>query len=299
MSHILNSVMTKNVWAGAFFMVMAGVAFAIANALTQIVTSQMGFKPQSDAFWQYLIALILSLPFLWRHGAAGLKTKHPVVHLIRVVLSAFGVQAFVVSLSQGVPLWQVIALVMTSPFFVMIGAWLFLGENVGVQRWLAAVVGFAGAMIILQPSGFTTASLLPVAAAVLWGAASLLTKFLTADEPSTSITVWLLLLLSPINAAISYHAGFEIPSGNILWLLLAGGIVILAAQYFLTRSYAAADAAFVQPFDDIKLISNVVVGGLVFHYWPEGHLWLGVAMILAASSFLLWTESGKKTLAAV
>lgn len=293
MDHMSNILKAKSIWAGAIYMVLAGVAFAIANALTQTVTSGMGFKPQSDAFWQYFIALILSVPFLLRHGAAGLKTKHPVIHVIRVVLSAFGVQAFVMSLSQGVPIWQVIALVMTSPFFVMIGAWLFLGEKVGIERWLAAVVGFAGAMIILQPSGFSTASLLPIAAAVLWGAASLLTKLLTEDEPSSAITVWLLLLLSPINAVLSYHAGFEIPTGNILWLLLAGGVVILAAQYFLTKSYAAADAAFVQPFDDIKLISNVIVGGLVFQYWPEGQLWIGIVMILAASSFLLWSESGK------
>ena len=33
-----------------------------------------------------------------------------------------------------------------------------------------------------------------------------------------------------------------------------------------------------------------VVGWAVFGYLPEGPLWLGVAMILAASSWLLWSE---------
>lgn len=277
---------------GAAFMVGAGLCFALANALTQIITSQLGFRPQSDSFWQYAIALVLALPFLRRHGLAGLKTARPGLHLVRVLVSALGVQAFVMALSHGTPIWQVIALVMTSPFFVLLGAALFLGERVDLSRWGAAGLGFAGALVLLQPweTGFTLTALYPVAAALLWAAASLLTKRLTMTERPETVTLWLLVLLTPINGAISVHAGFEWPTGWVLAWLLAGGALVFLAQHLLTLAYAAADAAFVQPFDDIKLISNVVVGWAVFGYLPEGPLWLGVAMILAASSWLLWSE---------
>lgn len=277
---------------GALFMVAAGIAFALANALTQFVTFHLGFKPQSDTFWQYAIALVLAFPFVWREGIAGFRTRHPVLHIARVVVSAFGVQAFVMALAHGVPIWQVIALVMTSPFFVMLGAFLFLGERVGPNRWGAAALGFAGAMILLRPweQGFSTASLLPLAAALLWAAASLLTKRLTRTERPQTVTLWLLALLTPINAGLSVHAGFEWPTGTILLALVTGGVLMLAAQHLLTLAYASADAAFVQPFDDLKLLSNIAVGWLVFGYLPEGTLWLGVAMILVASSWLLWSE---------
>jgi len=277
---------------GAAFMVGAGLCFALGNALTQIITSQLGFRPQSDSFWQYAIALVLALPFLRRHGLAGLKTARPGLHLVRVIVSALGVQAFVMALSHGTPIWQVIALVMTSPFFVLIGAALFLGERVDLTRWGAAALGFAGAMVLLRPweAGFTLTALYPVGAAILWAAASLMTKSLTMTERPETVTLWLLVLLTPINGAISLHAGFEWPAGWVLVWLLAGGALVFLAQHLLTLAYAAADAAFVQPFDDIKLISNVVVGWAVFGYLPEGPLWLGVAMILAASSWLLWSE---------
>ena len=49
---------------GAALMVLAGLAFALANALTQIATFQLGFKAQSDTFWQYAVALIAMLPTL-------------------------------------------------------------------------------------------------------------------------------------------------------------------------------------------------------------------------------------------
>ncbi|MDP8995707.1 MAG: DMT family transporter [Pseudomonadota bacterium] len=295
----------SNPLKGAAYMVGAGIAFAAINVITQTVTGSaeyggLGFKPQSDAFWQYFIGLIVALPFIWRSGLGALKTDQPVLHIVRVVLSALGVQAFVMGLAHGVPIWQVIALVMTSPFFILIGATFFLGENVNTDRWIAAVIGFAGAMIVLQPwsTGFNAWSLAPIAAAVLWGAASLMTKKLTGTESSETITMWLLLLLSPINFTLSAYAGFEWPHGNILWLLLVGGAIQFVAQYFMTKAYSKADASFLQPFDDLRLPFNVIAGFLAFHYLPEGNLWVGIALIMAASAFLLWRSNAKSAVAA-
>ena len=194
---------------GAGFMVLAGICFALANAVTWTVTYKMGFKAQSDAFWQYAIATAFSAPFIWRNGLASMKTRHPVLHLLRILLSVLGVQAFTQAFASGMAPWHVIALVMTSPFFVMFGAAILLGENVSLNRWIAAIIGFAGAMILLRPweSGFSLATLLPIAAAVTWGGASLITKRLTKDEPQTSITMWLLVLLTPVNLLFSLGAG--------------------------------------------------------------------------------------------
>jgi drug/metabolite transporter (DMT)-like permease len=297
---------TKNPVSGASFMIGAGIAFAIINVITQTVTGDpqyggLGFKATSDAFWQYFIGLIVSLPFIWQHGLSALKTNQPVLHIIRVLLSAVGVIAFVSGLSHGVQIWQVIALVMTSPFFILMGAKLFLGEHVGLDRWFAALLGFAGAMIVLQPwsSGFNLWSLAPIAAAVLWGSASLITKKLSNTEKPETITLWLLFGIAAWNFCFSMANGFEVPTGTILWYLLAGGVVQFIAQWALTKAYANADASFLQPFDDLRLPFNVLAGWLAFHYLPEGNLWLGIALIMAASAFLMWRNTvASKPLAA-
>ena len=277
---------------GAMFMVLAGIAFACANAVTWMVTYKLGFKPQSDAFWQYAIATVFSLPFVWKHGLNGLKTRHPVLHGVRIVLSVLGVQAFTQAFASGMAPWHVVALVMTSPFFVLVGAAVLLRERVGANRWLAALVGFAGAMILLRPweGPLTLTALYPVAAAILWGGASLITKRLTREEPQTVITLWLLVLLTPVNFLFSAQAGFEIPQGQVLALLLAGGVLMYAAQHFLTLAYSLADAGFVQPFDDLKLFSNIAVSWLVLGFAPAGSYWLGVALILTGSAYLLYSE---------
>lgn len=287
-----NTAIGVNPGKGAMFMVLAGMAFAAANAITWTVTYKLGFKAQSDAFWQYAIATLFSLPFIWRQGLASMRTRHPWLHGARVLLSVLGVQAFTQAFASGMAPWHVVALVMTSPFFVLIGAAVFLRERVAANRWLAACIGFSGAMVLLRPweGDLTLATLYPLAAAVCWGGASLITKRLTRDEPQTAITMWLLVLLTPINGLFSLHAGFEIPTGQILGLLVLGGVIMFAAQHFLTLAYSAADAGFVQPFDDLKLFSNIAVSWLVLDFAPEGSYWLGMALILAGSAYLLWSE---------
>ena len=285
---------------GAAFMVASGITFAVINAITFVITAQLGLKPQSDTFWQYAIALVISVPFLLSQTKQGLKTKHPIAHLARVAVSALGLLAFTTAIAKGVPVWQVVALTMTAPMFVLIGAAWFLGETVPASRWLAALVGFAGALIVTNPwsEQFTVYWLLPIVAAILWGAASLFTKFLTRDESPESLTVWLLLLLTPINALLSLGAGFELPTAHVFMWLGAGGVLVCLAQYLMSRSYAAAEANFVQPFDDLKLISNVLIYGLLFGYWPSGFIWLGLAMIMAASAYIMWRGRSETGLAA-
>jgi drug/metabolite transporter (DMT)-like permease len=292
MNQSRNMLTLSPVYLAAIHMVLAGVGFAVVNAVTQYVTMSGGLASTSDAFWQYFFGLVFSLPVLVRSGFSALRTRRPLAHIVRIALAVLGVQAWVAGLANGVPIWQAIALVMTSPFFVTAGAGLLLGERVGQERWAAIALGFCGALIILRPwsDAFTVYALLPVAAALLWGGTSLITKALLTEEKSATVTLWLLLLLTPINGAFSLAAGFQIPSGGILLLLVFSGLVMALSQYSLARAYHVADASYVQAFDDLKLPINVAMGWAVFGYAPSGYLWLGAVTILAASMWGLLAE---------
>ncbi|MEX3007896.1 DMT family transporter [Hoeflea sp. TYP-13] len=277
----------------AFYMVAAGAAFALVNVSIQAVTMRYGMQSTSAAFWQYLIAMLCGVPWIVRTGLGVLKTANPGAHIVRVVLAAIGVQFWVAGLAA-VPIWQAIALIMTSPFFVTLGAGLLLGERVGPARWMATLAGFAGGMIILAPwsDAFSTATLLPVAAAVFWAATSLMTKRLTEDESSKTITLYMLLLLTPINAGLAASSGgFAVPGSMAIGLIIAAGLLTIIAQFLIVRAYAKADAAYVQPFDHLKLPLNVVAGWVVFGFVPTGNLWLGSLLIVSASIFIAHRES--------
>ena len=277
----------------AFYMVAAGAAFALVNIAVQAATMRYGVSSTSVAFWQYFFAMLCGVPWIVRTGIGVLKTDNPGAHILRVVFAAIGVQFWVAGLAS-VPIWQAIALIMTSPFFVTLGAGLLLGENVGPSRWMATIAGFIGGMIILAPwsDSFTPATLLPVAAAVFWAATSLMTKRLTEDESSKTVTLYMLLLLTPINAGLAASSGgFAVTGSFAFALIVAAGLMTMLAQFLIVRAYATADAAYVQPFDHLKLPLNVLAGWLVFGFVPGGNLWLGSALIIGASIYIAHRES--------
>jgi drug/metabolite transporter (DMT)-like permease len=278
---------------GALLMLGAGCAFAGVNVLTPIITYRLGLPSTSAVFWQYAIATLFSLPLVWRLGLDALRSRHWVIHVLRAVLSVAGVQAWGLGFASGVELWQMIALSMTAPFFVLAGATLFLGEKITPARLGATLFGFAGAMLVARvwTAEFSTATLLPVLAAALWAAATLLTKFLARDESPESVTLFMVLLITPLNALFALPEGFAVPAGTVLWLTVLLGLATAVSQYLLTRAYAVADATYLQPFDDLKLPLNLLLGWIVLGQVPDLWFWPGAAMILAASLFIMGREA--------
>lgn len=279
--------------AGAMLMIGAGAAFACVNTLLQYATMRMGVTAPTATFWQYFIALLVLLP-LQGLGQAGWKTRRFGAHLLRVAFAVGGVQLWTLALAH-VPIWQAIALIMLSPFFVTAGAGLLLREVVTPARWIAVLTGFVGGAVILSPwsDGFTIWALAPVGAAALWAISSLMTKRMTATESPETLTLYLLALLTPLNAGLALMpdaGGFAIGSGLAMVALAVAGVLTALAQYALARAYATADAAYLQPFDHVKLPFNVGLGILVFGFIPPGSMWLGSALIVGASLWLMARE---------
>lgn len=279
----------------AGLMVLAGACFALVNTALQGATMKLGASAPAVTFWQYLVALGFYLPWVFQHRAAAMKTGQVWLHVLRVALAAGGVQLWTLGLAY-VPIWQAIALILLSPFFVTLGAGLVLREHVSVHRWGAVVLGIIGGAIILEPwsDQFQLTAFLPVGAAALWAASSVVTKFLTHKDSAETVTIYLLILLSPINATLALGTGFALPT-QAIWLVVGAGLLTALAQHVLVRAYSLADAAFLQPFDHVKLVFNVLLGFMVFGFLPTGSMWLGTAIILAASFYLLEQERRQTT----
>lgn len=280
---------------GALLMVAAGAMFACVNTMLQYVTMKLGIAAPTATFWQYGIALLALLP--WQAvGLSAFVTRRLPAHVLRVAFGVGGVQLWGFGLAH-VPIWQAISLIMLSPFFVTTGAALLLRERVTAARWLAVLVGFAGGAIILAPwsDAFTGWTLAPVGAAALWAAASLMTKRMTATETPATLTLYLLALLTPLNLALALlpeAGGLAVTGTDAILALIVAGLLTALAQYALARAYSVADAAFLQPFDHVKLPFNVGVGIIAFGFVPPGSMWIGSGLIVAASLWLLAEETG-------
>jgi S-adenosylmethionine uptake transporter len=316
---------TNTAATGAAFMLVAALAFAGTNVLQSILPTPVeyggfGMNSTGMAFWQYVIAAVLSLPLIMRIGVDKLRTSHPIAHEVRAFVSALGVHVFVFGFASGVPIWQMVTLLATGPLFIILGTTLFLGERASAARIGAALVAFVGAVIVsgVGAEGLTVLALIPVAAAALWATTDVLTRYLAlkGESPET-LTISLLALVTPNHLLIMlivWGLGvvapgllpvgladnvFALPAGNALWLLALLGALTAVAQYLLAFAYKVADAAYLQPFGDLKVPLSGLLGWIALGQLPSVWFWPGAALIVAASAYIYWVESrgGRPTLA--
>jgi drug/metabolite transporter (DMT)-like permease len=311
---------------GPLLMLAASLALAGSNIPQSLLPTPaqyggFGMASTGMAFWQYLIATIVALPLILRIGVRNLHTRHPVAHEVRAFVSALGVHVFVYGFASGVPVWQMVTLLSTGPLFIIIGSTLFLRERATTARIIAALVAFAGAIIVsgFGTDGFSPMTLVPIGAAALWATTDVLTKYLSREETPETLTVSLLVLITPnhllilliatawawllpsfVPAGLATGFPFALPTGAGLWILLLLGVLTAAAQYLLAAAYRLADATYLQPFGDLKVPLTAVLGWLLLGQVPSNWFWLGAAMIIAASLFIFYVEAGgrKPTLAA-
>ena len=303
--------------SSAAFMVTAGALYAVVNFITAFTTGNpewgcvtvdghacRGFDSRSYTFFQYGIALLCTLPFFMGKGSLqSLRTHSFPLHFLRVAAAVLGVELWVAGFARGVPLWTMVALLMTSPLFVVAGSVVFLREHVGLPRIFATLAGFGGALIILEPwHGFDGNRLFPLAASVSWALSSLCVKPLALRDSAETITLWLLILFTPLAFLATYvypdlsgqsgsfwglSQGVIVPGDTtILLLLLVAGFLSAMAQLCLALSYKMGDASYVQPFDHVKLLFNIAISWWLFRDAPQGILWLGVLLILGSSVFI-------------
>lgn len=283
---------------GAIAIITAGFLFACVNTLIPKLTSVSAIDASVIALVQYLVAFVFLMPSMANMGFfQSLKTKHFGMHCFRVFLSAIGIQCWTMALAYPIPIWQGIALLMTSPLFVTIGSGLFLKEKVDAKRWVATFLGFVGAMIILEPwaENFDWVVLLPVAAAFFWACYSLMVKKLSSEDSPTTMVAYLFILITPFNLLIALTnlspEGFSLPSFSDFGFLILLGFLTALAQLAVAKAYSLADASYIQPFDFIKLPLNVLAGWLVFNWVPPGKLWLGAAIIIGATIYITHVEA--------
>jgi S-adenosylmethionine uptake transporter len=313
--HQLSSTPRSAPVAGAAFMLVATLAFAGSNIAQNYLIWPIGMSSTGMAFWQYLIATVFALPLILRIGLGNLRTRRPLAHEIRAFVSALGVHVFVYGFAAGVPVWQMVTLLATGPLFIILGSTVFLGERASAARLAAALVGFAGALLVsgIGTDGLSLMTLVPIAAAALWATTDVLTKYLSRAETPETLTLSLLVLITPNHLLIlllaTLWAGlapaltpaglatgfpFQLPSGNGLWLLVLLGVLTAAAQYLLSFAYKLADATYLQPFSDLKLPLTALLGWVLLSQVPTPWFWLGSALIIAASVFIFYVETGPR-----
>jgi drug/metabolite transporter (DMT)-like permease len=209
----------------------------------------------------------------------------------RTVVSYSGMLCWFYALAN-MPLADATSLMFTLPLFTVLLARMFLGEHVGLDRWAATAIGFCGALIIIRP-GFATVGLAAGAAlytALSYAGANAMTKSLVRTEDSNVVVFYNFALLGVIAVGPAIHAWQTPAWSDVSWILVFG-VLSLVAQQCITRSFAAAPASVVTPFQFLKLPFVALIALMWFAEEPDPWTWLGALVIFASAYVIVRREA--------
>lgn len=281
----------------AFAMMMLPCMDGIAKYLSTV----QSMSPGQVAFYRFFFQLLLTLPLLLTvEGAGAFRAKRPWMNLLRGALHGAATLLFFAAVKY-MPLADVFAIYFVEPFMLVALMAIFLKETVGWGRWIAIVIGFGGAMIVIQPSFeiFGLKSLLPVACAFLFALYLFMNRAIgDADPPLTMQTISGLggtlfmgiVLLGGDTAGIPDFEMSLPPTLFILVLLLALGALSAYGHLLVLRAFRLAPISILAPFQYFEIISATILGFTIFGEFPTPSKWLGIAIIVASGLYVIWRE---------
>ena len=189
-------------------------------------------------------------------------------------------------------------LTFASPFFIALLSIVILKDKVGIYRWSAIIIGFAGVVMIMKPTSeiFKIYSIFPILVAFFWSLSMIVLKFVP-ENISTAKIQFYSLFFSIVGAFILYalttgHQPIESISHLILMIMTGilggtGGILFIYAYRLIPPSKLA-------PFEYLGIPSSFILGWVFFKEAPIDQLFPGVAAIVLAGMIIIWRDAQRE-----
>ncbi|MGY5776848.1 DMT family transporter [Rhizobium sp. LEGMi135b] len=291
----------QNPLRGMTIMASAMILLPTMDAIAKYMASFEGMSPGQVTFYRFFFQLVCMLPMLaTMAGRSAFSAKRPWMNLLRGALHGAASLLFFAAVKY-MPLADVFAIYFVEPFMLTALSALFLGDKVGWRRWLAIVIGFVGAMIVIQPSFeiFGLKALLPVACAFLFALYLFMNRAVgEADSPMTmqvmaGVGGTLFMSVTLLAGASAGIADFEpsLPASVLgLALLLILGSISGYAHMLVVRAFRLAPLSLLAPFQYFEIISATILGYAIFGDFPNLSKWIGIAIIVSSGLFIIWRE---------
>jgi len=282
-------------------MVMAMLVAPVMDAIAKSLATWHDVSPATVSFGRFFMQAVFLSGFVfvawWRRH---LPVCFSPINILRGMIMGCAALLFFTAVKY-MPLADAIAVFFVEPLIVMLLSSVFLRETVGWRRRVAAVVGFAGALIVIRPSYelFGLISLLPLAAAFLFSLYLILTRRAGSDDDPLIMQFYAGIggvIVCSLGLLIGEIMGFEdlrlsLPQTPQAWSLLAGiGLFAIASHMMIVFAFVMAPASVLAPFQYVEIVAATGLGLLLFGDFPEPLQWLGIAIIVGSGIYIFLRE---------
>lgn len=278
---------------GALFLIAGFAVIPFMDGAAKQL-SQLGYAPVLIAWARFSLAALVLSPMLFRRGnIRQLWAPGASIQILRAMFLAAATVLYF-SAIETMPIADALAVYFVYPFLMTAMAPLILKESVGIKRFTAVIIGFAGSLLIIRP-GFDevpTGIYYVLIASVCFALFNLLTRKLKGQSDPW-FTVFYQSLVGTVVLAVFVPSSWSAPTMDA-WLLL--GILIAAAiigHWLVVRAFDYAPASFLAPFGYFEMISAVAIGYFWFGDFPDEFTWVGIAVIASAGIYISRRERAK------
>ena len=274
-----------------------GIALILASTV---------FLGLSDVTAKYLSATLPSIEIAWIRFLVfasimapamvpgsplfALRTPRPGLQLWRGV-ALLSSSLFFISGLRFLPIAEASATGFVSPLFVTALSIIFLGESVGLRRWLATATGLIGVLIILRPgtSAFHPAAFFPLISALAWACTLIMTRMMSGRERAATTMTWSSIAGVCILSALTPFV-WVAPSWQDVLFGVFIGIASTAGQWIVVLAFRYADASVLAPFSYTQLLWVSILGYVVFGEVPDVWTVTGAVFIVASGLYTAHRE---------
>jgi drug/metabolite transporter (DMT)-like permease len=167
---------------------------------------------------------------------------------------------------------------------------------VGVPRWVAAVAGLAGMLLVVRPgAGLAGIGIVFALATLACNAAfQLLTrKLATSEHPLTTVFLSALIGTAVTTLALPFGLPDRWPTPWEGFLFVSFGVTGSVSHLLLIRAYSLVPASFIAPLIYNHIVLATVAGLVFFGQFPDAVSLAGMAVILASGAGIALYERSR------
>lgn len=280
---------SRAVGIGILLMIAAMLIMPVMDAGAKLLTPRL---PIWEIVWARFFAHSLwAAPlFLARHRPSDLFAGQVGLQLFRSSLIVPATALYFAAIAV-MPLADALAVFFVYPCIATMLAPIVLGDRVGVWRWTATIVGFIGALVVIQPGAevISEGALLVLAGAVFIAVYGLLTRKLAGQAPPM-VTLMMTGLLGLAVTTPFAFANWVPPTAAEWGLFLVIGLSSSVGHWLMIEAYERAPVSVIAPLGYIEIVTATLLGFLLFADFPSSTTWLGIAIIVASGLIIGWRE---------
>ena len=187
---------------------------------------------------------------------------------------------------------EVYPILFSSPLILTILSYFVLKEKVGIFRWSAVLIGFAGVLIVSRPGTvhFTLSLFGLFIAAIIFALNVLIIRRLANSQSSIAFAFYGTISGLIISGIFSFNNFVSVPVNDLIIFIICGiiggigGLCISGASKILESSVFA-------PIQYIQLVIGFIMGYYIFNDLPDIFEIIGSFVIVLSGLFIIYRES--------